>query len=212
MNIRIFLASSEELKQERLELGALVTTLNAQWVNNNITIRLVKWEYLDSSMGTQHKQEDYNDQLKQCDLCFVVYWTKFGKYTQTELDIAFAEVQRGRNPKVLFVFFKDSDSRREQLQEFVDHFHENYGDISFCFDTTEELKKQFVKQIALFILSNLEQEKILLAKNLRKCQKLLLVTEEDDEDYQTIQQSLDQAKEQLVELEKLQESISLLVN
>ncbi len=54
--IKIFLASSEELKSERLVIAELITKLNFLWAEYDISIRLVKWEYLDSSMGAQHKQ------------------------------------------------------------------------------------------------------------------------------------------------------------
>ena len=67
--IKLFLASSEELKPERLVIAELITKLNYLWAEYDISIRLVKWEYLDSSMGTRHKQEDYNDYLRQCDMC-----------------------------------------------------------------------------------------------------------------------------------------------
>ena len=83
--IKIFLASSEELKPERLELADLVENINNVLEKQDITVRLVKWEYLDSSMGPQHKQEDYNDKLRECDICLVLYWTKFGMYTKIRI-------------------------------------------------------------------------------------------------------------------------------
>ena len=55
--IKIFLASSEELKQERLELTEMVAHLNHTLKNRDLTVELVKWEHLDSSMGPLHKQE-----------------------------------------------------------------------------------------------------------------------------------------------------------
>ena len=74
--IKLFLASSEELKHERLVIAEMVTQLNYSLAKFNVAIRLVKWEYLDSSMGVQHKQEDYNDYLRQCDMCVVLFWSK----------------------------------------------------------------------------------------------------------------------------------------
>ena len=105
--IKIFLASSEELKPERLELADLVENINNVLEKQDITVRLVKWEYLDSSMGPQHKQEDYNDKLRECDICLVLYWTKFGMYTKTELDTAYGELCAGRNPHKIYIYFKD---------------------------------------------------------------------------------------------------------
>lgn len=100
--IKIFLASSEELKQERLELADLVEHLNHTLAKLDLHIQLVKWEYLDSSMGIKHKQEEYNEELRSCELCMVLYWTKFGMYTKTELDTAYNELCAGRNPHKLW--------------------------------------------------------------------------------------------------------------
>ena len=57
--IKIFLASSSELRQERLEMADLVENLNLSLEKFDLRLQLVKWEYLDSSMGRGHKQEDY---------------------------------------------------------------------------------------------------------------------------------------------------------
>lgn len=56
--IKIFLASSEELKQERIELADLVEQLNHTLAKLDLRIQLVKWEYLDSSIDARHKQEE----------------------------------------------------------------------------------------------------------------------------------------------------------
>ncbi|MCR4566169.1 MAG: hypothetical protein K5651_08810 [Bacteroidales bacterium] len=49
--IKIFLASSEELKEERKEVADIVTNLNHILSSRDIFVDLVKWEYLDASMG-----------------------------------------------------------------------------------------------------------------------------------------------------------------
>ena len=51
--IKIFLASSEELKDERLEMTDLVSRLNQTFMGRGIQLELKRWEYLDSSMGDQ---------------------------------------------------------------------------------------------------------------------------------------------------------------
>ena len=144
--IKIFLASSEELKPERLELADLVEHLNNVLEKQDITVRLVKWEYLDSSMGPQHKQEDYNDKLRECDICLVLYWTKFGMYTKTELDTAYGELCAGRNPHKIYIYFKDGSDITEELKEFRDEFPEKYGHFYCTFANTDTLKADFLLQ------------------------------------------------------------------
>lgn len=76
--IKVFLASSGELRNERLEFADLILQLNDLFEKRHIQLKLVKWEHLDASMGVKHKQEEYNDKLKECELCLTLYWTKFG--------------------------------------------------------------------------------------------------------------------------------------
>ena len=147
--IKIFLASSEELKEERKELGDFVGHLNHALEKVGVSILLEKWEYLDSSMGEQHKQEDYNDVLRECEMCLVMYWTKFGLYTKTELDTAYSELKAGNNPKKLYVYFKeieDGEEITDELKAFRDSFPTEYGHFENRFRNIDTLKSQFLLQ------------------------------------------------------------------
>jgi len=125
--IKIFLASSEELKPERLVIAELITKLNYLWAEYDISIRLVKWEYLDSSMGTQHKQEDYNDYLRLCDMCVVVYWTKFGMYTEIELETAYQLLNSDSCLKHMCVIFKEGGDMTDSLKIFRNKYETELG-------------------------------------------------------------------------------------
>jgi hypothetical protein len=146
MKIKIFLASSKELEKERLVFADLVGHLNNALESRDITISLVKWEYIDASMGPEHKQEEYNEQLRDCDLCIVLYWTTFGKWTKMELDTAYEEKCAGRNPKKLYVYFKDGEQISEDLQKFRDSFPENYGHFFTNYKNIDTLKAHFLLQ------------------------------------------------------------------
>lgn len=121
------MASSEELKEERMEIADMTMNLNNSLSKRNINILLVKWEYLDSSMGIAHKQEEYNEQLKDCEICLVLFWNRFGSYTKIELDTAYNELKKGNNPQKLYIYFKESESISPELREFRDGFPKNYG-------------------------------------------------------------------------------------
>lgn len=149
--IKVFIASSEELKQERLEIADVISNLNNALSPRDIEIHPVKWEYLDASMGVKHKQEEYNEALKECDICVVLYWTKFGEYTETELNTAYQELCAGRNPKKIYVYFKDTDSLSPQLKEFKDSFVTKYGHFFCRFANSDTMKLNFVLQVESFI-------------------------------------------------------------
>lgn len=147
--IKIFLASSEELRQERLELADFVENLNRSLERTGICLQLVKWEYLDSSMGPSHKQEEYNEALKECELCIVIYWSRFGIYTKTELDTAYERLKAGNNPRKMYVYFKEEDEAHPisaELKEFRDSFPLEYGHFESRFSNIDTLKSQFLLQ------------------------------------------------------------------
>ena len=144
--IKIFLASSEELADERKELADLVGHLNHVLNRRDTNVQLVKWEYLDSSMGPDKKQEEYNRELRGCELCIVLFWTRFGTYTKAELDVAHDELCSGGNPKKLYVYFKDGDDISPDLKEFKDSFTECYGHYYSHFRNIDMLRADFLLQ------------------------------------------------------------------
>lgn len=148
--IKIFLASSNELKPERLELADLVENLNQRLSTLDIHIQLVKWEYLDSSMGPKHKQDEYNDALRDCEMCLVLYWTRFGDYTTIELDTAYKERCAGNNPQKLYVYFKEGANLSPELQAFRDSFPQRYGHFYSYFQNIDTLKAEFLLQFIDF--------------------------------------------------------------
>lgn len=145
--IKIFVASSDELKAERMELADMVGQLNYTLNKMDMNILLVKWEYLDASMNPKHKQEEYNDELRECEICMVLYWTKFGMYTKAELDTAYGALKGGRNPRKLYVYFKDSDAEMTpELRAFRDSFPNEYGHFHCVFRNEDALKSHFLLQ------------------------------------------------------------------
>ena len=143
--LKIFLASSEELKEERLELAGLIGHMNYALEKSDVKLYLVKWEYLDASMSQLHKQEEYNKKLEECDICIVLFWTRFGKYTKTELDTAFRKKGEGSLRK-LYVAFKDSAAETPELAAFKSGFDKEYGLPYATFRDAHELKLEFLRQ------------------------------------------------------------------
>lgn len=146
--IKVFIASSEELKPERLELIHMIQQLNRILKPNDVEIDPVKWEYLDASMGPLHKQEEYNRELKKCEICLVLFWTRFGDYTKSELDTAYSELLAGRNLKRLYVYFKDAEEISPELKAFKENFATTYSLLFPCrFDTVDTLMLKFLLQL-----------------------------------------------------------------
>ncbi len=163
--IKIFLASSEELKPEREMMASLANSLNTALESQATQVIVVEWENLDASMGVLHKQEDYNNKLRDCDMCIVLYWTKFGMYTKTELDIAYNELKAGNNPKKLYVYFKGGAEPCDELKEFRDSFPVKYGHFFTSFENIDTLKAHFLLQFMEYQSQTLQNNKAIELKN-----------------------------------------------
>lgn len=205
--INVFLASSEELKQERLELADLVEHLNHILMKHDIQVHLVKWEYLDSSMGIAHKQEEYNKALRECDICIVIYWNVFGQYTKQELDTAYNELIAGRNPHKIYVYFKDSSNASQELLEFRDSFPKQYGHFYCPFDNIDTLELNFLLQFMDYQSKELAQSLIEVRDS-----KVLLGGKEavnlnnvpfagNNEEYQQLLKTIERTRKYLSKLE-----------
>lgn len=201
--LKIFLASSEELKTERLVIAELITKLNYLWAEYDISIRLVKWEYIDSSMGVQHKQEDYNDYLRQCDMCVVLFWTKFGMYTEIELKTAYKLFCSDSKLKQMAVMFKFGGNVTPELQNFRRKYEIEHPELCHIFMDESHLKILFTQLIVRSIQFMIKNEHESLIKKVRKLQRLMAITEIDDPDYKEYQYELQSAKNDLTKNESL---------
>ena len=144
--IKVFIASSEELHLERLEFTDMIQQLNKALKPRGIEIEPVKWEYLDSSMNEERKQTEYNNALKECELCLVMYWTRFGEYTEEELTTAWECLKAGNNPKKLYVYFKEPCNESKELKDFKDSFVTRYGHFYCKFENVDTLRLNFLLQ------------------------------------------------------------------
>lgn len=75
--IKIFLASSDELKKERLEIADLLSHMNLAMEHENVRIYLVKWEYLDAESSSSRKNIQYEKTFEECDICIIAFGKEF---------------------------------------------------------------------------------------------------------------------------------------
>ena len=136
--LKVFIASSEELRLERLEFADMI-----QHLNRILKPRGIEIEPIDN-------HEEYNRELKNCELCLVLYWTRFGDYTKREFDTAYSELCAGRNPQKLYVYFKDADEITPELRAFKESFDTQYGHFFCRFENVDTLKLNFLLQFEAY--------------------------------------------------------------
>ena len=139
---KIFVASSSELKRERMELVDLMQDMNDELEEQNIKLKPVLWEYMDSSMRAERKEDEYLVKLRECEICIVLFWQILGEYTVEELDVAIKEMQSGGHPKEVHVFFKEpAENASEELTLFKKDFYNKYRIKPTIFDNADTLRK-----------------------------------------------------------------------
>ena len=128
----IFIASSAEMKPERLELIDLLEDMEG--------FHAVVWESMDPALRAERKEDEYLQRLRQCEVCITMFWRVLGKYTKEELREALAEQEAGRLPRRNLVLLKTTDSPSPELAAFLAELRSEHPDIIHSFTTTAELR------------------------------------------------------------------------
>ena len=95
--VKIFLASSEELKEDRNAFEILISRRNNDWVDRGVHLRLVVWEDFLDAMSKTRLQDEYNKAIRGCDIFVMLFFTKVGIYTAEEFETAFKQFQGSRS-------------------------------------------------------------------------------------------------------------------
>ncbi len=139
--IHIFLASSiTDMKEDRQAIGDFINQLNNIYNSQNLFIHLHKCEdeSEDHAIMKDGTQKSLNDEIRESDLCFVLFWHKAGDVTEEELRVALEEFKIKSNPKIV-VYFKnlaEGESLPDDVyrvmkkidEEFL-HYHREYSHI-----------------------------------------------------------------------------------
>lgn len=157
--INIYIATADDMEFEQKELMDLISHLNKILIKRNLNINVVKH---NRNMGN----------ISDCELCLTLFWTKFGDYSKEELEIAYQELQGGRNPRKLYVFFKNTDDINPDLREFKESFATTYGHFFCRFENVDTMRLNFLLQLEAY-QNNLPHNRLLRVEN----QKILVERE-----------------------------------
>jgi hypothetical protein len=102
---KIFLASSSELKDDRQAFQDFINHRNNNWIEKGIFLKVVAWEDFFDAMSRTRLQDQYNREIRDCDLFVMLFWTKVGPYTNEEFETAFGQFKETERPFV-FTSFK----------------------------------------------------------------------------------------------------------
>jgi len=151
--IRIFLASSAELREDRDAFELYFLQQNHELLKKRFQLKVERWENFFSAMSKTRSQDEYNKVICECDVFVSLFGTKTGKYTEEEFDVAHRQFKSSGRP-LIYTFFKDTEIKtgsapkedlkslwafQDKLQK-LEHFYDQY-------DTIEHLKLQFRGQL-----------------------------------------------------------------
>ncbi|MEM9546556.1 MAG: tetratricopeptide repeat protein [Bacteroidota bacterium] len=153
--IKIFLASSEELKTDRDAFERAIAEKSNLWSKHKVRFAPIMWENLSSRMSETRSQDEINEKIKESDLFVVLAYSKIGMYTDEEFETAFGAFQKNKKP-FIFTYFKDINTNAENsLQKFKDklnslgHFYSRYSDFN-------HLWNQFNQELDRLLIANFE--------------------------------------------------------
>ena len=148
--IKIMIAASEEMHDEKVQFSNLIEHLNKVLEPRGIELKRVKW-----NPETDGSIEDFKTKLKDCEMCLTLYWHDLAGNSEQELNTAYQELKVGKNPRNLYVFFKEpTEDLTEALKDFKTNFVTNYGHFFCKFENVDTMNLHFILQFEAYQNSN----------------------------------------------------------
>ncbi|MEF8713820.1 MAG: SUMF1/EgtB/PvdO family nonheme iron enzyme [Accumulibacter sp.] len=147
---KIFLASSQELEDDRRQFEVFIARENKSWVKQGVELELVLWEDFLDAVSRTRLQDEYLRAIGRCDIFVLLFFTKVGPYTAEEFAAAYEHFQATGRP-LLYTYFKDAPhqaARADLLSlwafqdklEALGHFPTRYANV-------DQLKLHFRQQL-----------------------------------------------------------------
>jgi|GEM_PF-2529471 len=106
ITIKIFLAASSELANDRRQFEMFISRENQALVKRDIFLELVLWEDFIESMSRTRLQDEYNNAISRSDIFIMLFGSKVGKYALQEFETASSEYKKSGRPYT-YIYFKD---------------------------------------------------------------------------------------------------------
>ena len=116
--LKIFIASSGELNEEREALKTFINGESDFYHDYGLFIKPIMWELESKKFSSEgRKQEEYLQLLLNSDIAIFMFGTKVGVYTKEEFDTAMKSRNKKNSPHNIFAYFKKSRISSEKLSK-----------------------------------------------------------------------------------------------
>ncbi len=144
--IKVFIASSDELKDERVKFGNLIRRLDDIYIKRGIHIQLLAWEDMDPCYNNCRKQNEYNAWIRESQIFVALFYTLAGQYTLEEIEVAREENSQRKEPKLIIYCrsLQPGEVETHELLEFKQTLGKKLGHFWGNYATTDKLHLDFV--------------------------------------------------------------------
>ncbi|MFO0940479.1 MAG: COR domain-containing protein [Pirellulales bacterium] len=156
-HLKIFLASSSELRDDRDAFDLYFRQQNDSLRKLDVTLEIKRWERFLDAMSETRLQEEYNADVRNCDVFVCLIQTKAGKFTEEEFDVAFDQFKRTGRPRI-YTYFKSGmvDLTKLKAADLASReaFQKKLGDLGHYtteYSSIDNLKLQFTDQLRLLL-------------------------------------------------------------
>ena len=159
--ITIFLASSEELMNDRNAICVMIKEIDEILEPQGIRIYCKRWEDFIAHCTGNRTQDDYDRVLQNCDICLCLFHHKAGQYTVEEFKEAIKAYKKIHKPLPL-VYMRDTldgDTEDDTLKEFKNELS-TQGDSWENYANVYELQEMFLQRLGQFMIENKLQSDI----------------------------------------------------
>ena len=129
--IRIFLASSSELIDDRNAIDLYCRQENDRLLKKGIYLEVIRSENFLDAMSETCLQAEYNLAINNCDIFLGLFKTKIGQYTAEEFHVAYRSFKKTGRP-LIYTFFMSSEVGTDP---------KNRSSLSSLWDFQDELSK-----------------------------------------------------------------------
>ncbi|REG79600.1 hypothetical protein C8N25_13037 [Algoriphagus antarcticus] len=105
--LKIFIASSFELQEERKQVEDYLDRENKSLNKKNIFIETVICEDFNDSISRTRKQDDYNKAILESDIVLCLFFTKAGNFSIEEFKVAHNNFLKQNTP-IIYTYFKNA--------------------------------------------------------------------------------------------------------
>ncbi|MBR5003360.1 MAG: hypothetical protein IKY13_07630, partial [Bacteroidaceae bacterium] len=146
--INIFLASSNELINDRNSFQAFIASLDDIYESRGWRIKCRRWEDFPAYCTGSRTQDAYNKIVRASDMCIALFHMQAGQYTIEEFNQAMDGYRECGHPKT-YVYARvviDGEMESEELKAFKQQLNEVMGHYWCSYATDDTMKLHFVMQ------------------------------------------------------------------